>query len=170
MQLSGFCREIKVPSWGTSRRINEGSREFKSLLLGFCQGKNRIADKGRIRNIQFPTVRYLAPYISRGILARGNASKISTPNLVILDAALTGNKTYNIGALIAQSLSTNSVKGPFYGGIIASRLLSYSGLSLDPTDIKFRNSRLDFHSMKFHHFVTRSSTIDNMFYELFICF
>ena len=136
MRLSEFCREIKVPSWGTSRTIKEDSREFKFLLLGFCQGNNRITNKGRIRNIQFPAVRYLAYYISRGILARGNASKISTPDLVILDAALTGNKTYNIGALIAQRLSTNSVKGPFYGGIIASRLLSYSGLSIDPTDIK----------------------------------
>ena len=93
---------------------------------------------------------------SRGILARGNASKISTPDLVILDAALTGNRSYNISALIAQHLSTNSVKGPFYGGSIASCLLSYSGLSLDPTDIKFPDSRLYLHSMKSHHFVTRS--------------
>ena len=114
--------------------LAEDSREFKSLFLGFCQGKNYIADKGRIQNIQFPAVRYLAHYISRGILARGNASKISTPDLVIL--------------------STNSVKGPFYGGFIASRWLSYSGLSIDPTDIKFSDSRLDLHSMKLHHFVT----------------
>ena len=58
------------------------------------------------------------------------------------------------------------MKGPFYGGIIASRMLAYSGLSIDPTDIKFSDSKLDLHSMKLHHFVTRSSTIDNIFYEL----
>ena len=53
MRLSEFCREIKVPSWGTSGRIKEDSREFKSLFLGFCQGKNRIADKGRIKIFNF---------------------------------------------------------------------------------------------------------------------
>ena len=45
-------------------------------------------------------------------------------DLAILAAAINCDETYNIGALIARRLSTNKVRGPIYGGIIASIMLA----------------------------------------------
>ena len=91
--------------------------------------------RGKIQNIQFPELMYLAYNISRGVIARENAWKITYRILAIMRATTFGVPSYNIGAIIARRLDTNGVKGPLFGGVIASRILSWAGMEPRPDDV-----------------------------------
>jgi hypothetical protein len=62
-----------------------------------------------------------------------------------LVAALTGSTPYHLGALIARRLAS---KGPIFGEIVASRIIAYLGLHVDPSDEKLTPIKLDIASMK----------------------
>jgi hypothetical protein len=113
-----------------------------------------------------PSIRYFAYYISKCVLARKNASKLSVYDLAFLSAALRCDRTYNLGAMIAFRLSTNREKGGVCGGLIASRLLAMHGVGPHHFDIQLPIERLDLNSMISHQFISRWSTIDNLSYEL----
>ena len=74
---------------------------------------SRVAQRGKIRNIQLPVIRYFTYYLATSILGRENTSNISNYHLAFLDAALNNSTKYNLGALIARRLSA---RGPIYGG------------------------------------------------------
>ena len=57
----------------------------------------------------------------------------------------------NLGAIIARRLAT---KGPIYGGIIATCVISYLELSPSPNDVLMPSQRLDLNAMKVHQFFT----------------
>jgi len=124
---------------------------------------DRIAQRGKIRNIQLPAIRYFAYYLATSILGRENTSNISNYHLAFLAAALNGNTSYNLGALIARRLAA---RGPIYGGIIASRIIADLGLSVDPNDELLAPQRLDLAAMKVHHFVTANSCAANLVYRM----
>ncbi|KAK1684352.1 hypothetical protein QYE76_045200 [Lolium multiflorum] len=126
-------------------------------------GVNTISNRGKIRNIQLPAIKYFAYYIGTSILGRENTSNISSYHLGFLIAALTGDTPYHLGALVARRLSN---KGPIFGGIIASRILAYLELPLDPNDVKIAPMRLDIAAMKSHQFVTADSRLDNIVYRV----
>ena len=54
---------------------------------------NRITDKVRILNIQFPAIRYFTYYLARGILDRDNTRNITNLHLAILVAAINKDTT-----------------------------------------------------------------------------
>jgi hypothetical protein len=112
---------------------------------------DRIAQRGKIRNIQLPTIRYFAYYLSTSILGRENTSNISNYHLAFLATALHIGKKYNLGALITHRLAA---RGPIYGGIIVVRIIAALGLSIAPNDTLLVPQRLDLDAMKLHHFVT----------------
>ena len=115
---------------------------------------DRTAQRGKIRNIQLPAIRYFTYYLATSILGRDNTNNISNYHLAFLAAALTGNISYNLGALIARRLAAD---GPIYGGIVASRVAAYLGLPIDPSDELLTPFRLDLAAMKDHQFGTTNS-------------
>jgi hypothetical protein len=123
---------------------------------------DRIAQRGKIRNIQLPAIRYFAYYLSTSILGRENTSNISNYHLAFLATALDVSKRYNLSALIARRLAA---RGPIYGGIIVARIVAALGLSIAPNDILLVPQRLDLAAMKLHHFVTANSCARKLVYR-----
>ena len=124
---------------------------------------SRAAQRGKIRNIQLPAIRYFTYYLATSILGRENTSNISHYHLAFLDAALNNSTKYNLGALIARRLNA---RGPIYGGIIAARIVASLGLSVDPNDVLLEPQRLDLLAMKLHKFVTAKSCAGNLVYRM----
>ncbi|KAK1645439.1 hypothetical protein QYE76_063244 [Lolium multiflorum] len=163
MKLKDFCTALDIAPVGTAKRIESNPKELLELYRGITNDDCRTIQRGKIRNIQLPTIKYFAYYLATSILGRENTSNISSYHLAFLIAALTGETPYHLGALVARRLSN---KGPIYGGIIASRILAHLELPLDPTDVKITPIRLDIAAMKSHQFVTADSSLDNIIYRM----
>ncbi|KAK1694463.1 hypothetical protein QYE76_011160 [Lolium multiflorum] len=163
MELEEFCRALDIAPVGTARRIDDNPRDLLELYRGITDDDCRTIQRGKIRNIQLPAIKYFAYYIATSILGRENTSNISSYHLAFLNAALTGQTSYHLGSLIARRLSN---RGPIFGGTIALRILTHLRLPLDPNDVPLTPRRLDIAAMKSHHFVTTDSTVDNMVYRM----
>ncbi|KAK1648150.1 hypothetical protein QYE76_065955 [Lolium multiflorum] len=163
MKLENFCAALGIVPVGTARKIEDNPRELLELYRGITNDDCRTIQRGKIRNIQLPAIKYFAYYIGTSILGRENTSNISSYHLGFLIAALTGETPYHLGALVARRLSN---KGPIFGGIIASRVLAYLELPLDPNDVKIAPMRLDIAAVKSHQFVTADSRLDNIVYRV----
>ncbi|KAK1646265.1 hypothetical protein QYE76_064070 [Lolium multiflorum] len=163
MELEEFCRALDIAPVGTARRIDDNPRDLLELYRGITEDDCRTIQRGKIRNIQLPAIKYFAYYIATSILGRENTSNISSYHLAFLNAALTGQTLYHLGSLIARRLSS---RGPIFGGTIALRILTHLRLPLDSNDVPLTPRRLDIAAMKSHHFVTTDSTIDNMVYRM----
>ncbi|KAK1626428.1 hypothetical protein QYE76_000743 [Lolium multiflorum] len=165
--LANYSFNGKVPKKlgdpGTARKIEDNPKELLELYRGITNDDCRTIQRGKIRNIQLPAIKYFAYYIGTSILGRENTSNISSYHLGFLIAALTGDTPYHLGALVARRLSN---KGPIFGGIIASRVLAYLELPLDPNDVKITPMRLDIAAMKSHQFVTTDSSLDKIVYRI----
>jgi hypothetical protein len=123
-----FCAAIRVPQWGSRKRMKERPRPLMDLYGEICQGKSFTGEGGKIRNIHFPSIRYFTYFITKCVLARKAASKLSCCDLAFIAAALRGDRTYNLDALIDFCLDANREKGGICGGLVASRLLALHGL------------------------------------------
>ncbi|KAK1607099.1 hypothetical protein QYE76_030772 [Lolium multiflorum] len=163
MKLEIFCAALGIVPVGTARKIEDNPKELLELYRGITNDDCRTIQRGKIRNIQLPAIKYFAYYIGTSILGRENTSNISSYHLGFLIAALTGDTPYHLGALVARRLSN---KGPIFGGIIASRVLAYLELPLDPNDVKITPMRLDIAAMKSHQFVTTDSSLDKIVYRI----
>ncbi|KAK1608521.1 hypothetical protein QYE76_032194 [Lolium multiflorum] len=163
MKLEEFCRALGIAPVGTARRIDDNPRDLLELYRGITGDDCRTIQRGKIRNIQLPAIKYFAYYIATSILGRENTSNISSYHLAFLNAALTGETSYHLGSLIARRLSS---RGPIFGGTIALRILTHLEIPLDSNDVPLTPRRLDIAAMKSHHFVTTDSTIDNMVYRM----
>ncbi|KAK1667757.1 hypothetical protein QYE76_055916 [Lolium multiflorum] len=163
MELEEFCRALDIVPVGTARRIDDNPRDLLELYRGITEDDCHTIQRGKIRNIQLPAIKYFAYYIATSILGRENTSNISSYHLAFLNAALTGETSYHLGSLIARRLSS---RGPIFGGTIALRILTHLRLPLDSNDVPLTPRRLDIAAMKSHHFVTTDSTIDNMVYRM----
>ncbi|KAK1600943.1 hypothetical protein QYE76_017782 [Lolium multiflorum] len=161
MECEEFCRALDIAPVGTARRIDDNPRDLLELYRGITEDDCRTIQRGKIRNIQLPAIKYFAYYIAT--LGRENTSNISSYHLAFLNAALTGQTPYHLGSLIARRLSS---RGPIFGGTIALRILTHLRLPLDSNDVPLTPRRLDIAAMKSHHFVTTDSTIDNMVYRM----
>ncbi|KAK1613085.1 hypothetical protein QYE76_036758 [Lolium multiflorum] len=161
-----MCRrglEGGAPPCGTSKKIENRPKALTELYREITNDDDRAIQRGKIRNIQLPAIRYFAYYLATSILGRENTRNISSYHLAFLVAALTGSTPYHLGALIARRLSS---KGPIYGGIIASRIIARLGLSIDPNDEILTPVRLDIAAMKSHQFVTTDSNLENIVYRM----
>jgi hypothetical protein len=133
------------------------------LYRGVTNDDDRIAQRGKIRNIQLPAIRYFPYYLATSILGRENTSNIANYHLAFLAIALDVSKKYNLGALIARRLAA---RGPIYGGIIAAHIVAALGLYIAPNDILLVPQRLDLAAMKLHHFVTANSCAGKLVYRM----
>jgi hypothetical protein len=163
MKLEEFCFALGIAPVGTARRIDDNPRDLLELYRGITGDDCRTIQRGKIRNIQLPAIKYFAYYIGTSILGRENTSNISSYHLAFLNVALTGETPYHLGSLIARRLSS---RGPIFGGTIALRILTHLDIPLDSNDVPLTPRRLDIAAMKSHHFVTTDSTIDNMVYRM----
>ncbi|KAK1614691.1 hypothetical protein QYE76_020208 [Lolium multiflorum] len=163
MKLKDFCAALDIAPAGTARKIEDNPRVLLELYREITNDDCRTIQRGKIRNIQLPAIKYFAYYLATSILGRENTSNISSYHLAFLIAALTGETPYHLGSVIARRLSN---KGPIYGGIIASRILARLDLPLDPTDVEIPPVRLDIAAMKSHQFVTVDSSMDNIVYRM----
>ena len=164
MSLAEFCDVIGVRNVGKTTKMNVQPYELKSLFASLCSKDPREIHRGKISSILFPHIRYFTYYIARGVLARDNTCNISAPDLAILAAALLGDNTYNIGALIARRLVANNGKGPHFGGIYATLILEHLGCTVRTDDTPFSFISFDLTAMKRHEFVTRTSEFGNLVY------
>jgi hypothetical protein len=136
------------------------------LYEEICQGRSFSGESGEIRNIHFPSIRYFAYFVTKCVLARKVANKLSSYDLAFIDAALRCDRTYNLGALIAFHLDANREKGGVCGGLIASLLLALHGVVPHVLDLQFPVERLDFNSMLLHKFFSPHACLDNLSFEI----
>jgi hypothetical protein len=151
-----FCATIRVPQWGSRERMKERPRPLMDLYEEICQGRSFLGESGKIRNIHFPSIRYFAYFITKCVLARKVASKLSSCDLAFIAATLRRDWTYNLRALIAFYLDANHEKGGICGGLIASRLLAFHGVVPHILDLQFPIERLDFNSVAYLCFICAS--------------
>ncbi|KAE8777384.1 hypothetical protein D1007_49859 [Hordeum vulgare] len=163
-EFDNLCAAAGVRNVGKTTQMKVQPYELKSLFASLCTKDPRDIHRGKISNILFPHIRYFAYYISQGVLARDNTSNILAPDLAILAAALLGDNTYNIGALIARRFVANSGKGTHFGGIYATLILEHLGRTVRADDVPFPYINFDLTAMKRHEFVTRTSEFGNLVY------
>jgi hypothetical protein len=161
-----FCSAIKVPQWGSRRKIKERPRPLMDLYEEIFQGRSFSDESGKIKSIHLPSIRYFAYFIAKYVLVRKTANKLSSYDLAFISAALRHDRTYNLGALIAFCIATNCEKAGVCGGLIASRLLALHGVVPHDLDIQFPIERLDLNSIIQHKFVSSWADLNNLSYEI----
>src|SRR4051812_3122155 len=132
MTLKKFCDILGIVMAGMVKKIQARPANMLELHRGVTNDDDRIAQRGKIRNIQLPAIKYFAYYLATSIIVRENTSNISNYHLAFLAAALNNETRYNLGSLIARRLAA---RGPICGGIIATRVVVALELSVDPNDI-----------------------------------
>jgi hypothetical protein len=163
MYLGRFCDILGIPMFGTAKKMLNQPTDLLELYRGVTNDDDRTAQRGKIRNIQLPTIRYFTYYLATSVLGRGNTSNISNYHLAFLATALHVSRKYNLGAIIARRLAA---RGPTYGGIIAARIVAALELPIAPHDILLTPPRLDLAAMKLHHFVTANSCAGKLVYRM----
>src|SRR4051812_42719176 len=123
---------------------------MKTLFNSLCSQETRDIQRSKISSILFPHLRYFAYFIARGVLARDNTSNSSAPDISILANALSGERKYNVGALIARRLATNGYKGDLFGGVYATLILESLNGTPHPGDKPFTYLSSDLAAMKRH--------------------
>ena len=78
------------------------------------------------------------------------------PDLSILRSAVLEDKSYNLGAIVARRLHLNRFNGDFFGGIYATRIANFLGITIHEDDIELPPDYLDYEAMVRHHFVERN--------------
>jgi hypothetical protein len=158
MSLERFCSILGIAMFGTAKKIKNRPADLLELYRGVTNDDDRTAQRGKIRNIQLPTIRYFAYYLA--------TSNISNYHLAFLATALDVSKKYNLDALIARRLAA---RRPIYGGIIVACIAAALGLYVAPNDTLLVPQRLDLAAMKIHHFVTANSCAGSLVYRMLFC-
>ena len=88
-----FCEVIRVEQWGTCEKIKGYPRPLTDLYAEISDGRSFTKENGKICNIHLPSIRYFSLFISKCVLARKVASKLSAHDLAFLAAALRKDRT-----------------------------------------------------------------------------
>ena len=120
MSLYDFCNVCKIPFEGS---ISEPRpRDMEDFISAITVGGERGVSKARATNVHFHVLRYYSLFAGRCLVGRGDSGSLGAPDLAILRHALFADRTFSMGAIVAQRLNLNHSKGPIFGGIYASRL------------------------------------------------
>ena len=84
--------------------------------------------------------------------------------MILIHTALTGERSYNLGAIVARRLQQNANSGYFYGRIYATCLARGLGVSHFPFDPILPTQYLDFDALKSHKIL--KGKIHNFTYNL----
>src|SRR3954470_4862175 len=104
LPFADFCEAIRVPQWGSCEKIKERPMSLVDLYAEICQDFDFSKESGKIRNIQLPAIRNFSYFITKCVLARKAARKLSYFDLAFIAAALNRNSSYSLGALILHHL------------------------------------------------------------------
>jgi len=107
-------------------------------------------------SIHFPVVHYFALFIGRCINGKHDHSHLCASNLSVLKCAVLGDKRYNLGANIARRLHLNAKDGDLFGGIYATRLANFLGVSIRGNDIELPPAFLDYNALVRCQFLERN--------------
>jgi hypothetical protein len=77
MKLKDFCVALNIAPVGTAKKIEDNPKALVELYRGITNDDSRTIQRGKIRNIQLPAIRYFAYYLATSILGRENTSNIS---------------------------------------------------------------------------------------------
>ena len=148
ISLERFAQHCEIPFWGS---LDEPPRsEFQAFLASLCYGETRGVIQGRIKSIHFPAIQYFALFNGKYIVGKQDCTTLCAPDLSLIRAALTGDKIYNLGAIVARRLEHYANSGYFYGGIYVTRLARELGVSPLPFDPIIPMQYLDIDAMKNH--------------------
>ena len=67
-----------------------------------------------------------------------------------------GDKSYNLGSIVARRLHLNRFNGDFFGGIYATLVANFLGITIREDDIELPPAYLDYEAMVRHQFVVRN--------------
>ena len=119
-------------------------------------GESRDITQATIGSIHFPAIHYFVLFIGRCITAKDEACHMCVPNLSVLKSDAFGDKHYNLGAIVARRLHLNRFNGDFFGGIYATRLANFLGVTIREDDIELPPAYLDYNAMVIHQFLERN--------------
>lgn len=146
--LEEFCAAIRVPYTGSLDRSRSHNSSFEEFYHSLCVGEVRDLQRGKLTSIQYPSVHYFAIFISRCLLPKGNPTNTCAPDMCVLHSALTGDRSFNLGAIIARRIHENRQSGAFYYGIYTTLLAEHFRIPIrDSIDHQLPNDRLDFFTM-----------------------
>ena len=154
MDLEDFNIACKLLQWGNVSEPRKS--EFKDFLASIIVGESREITQATIGSIHFPAIHYFALFIGRCINGKDEACHMCVPDLSILRSAVLGDKSYNLGAIVARRLHHNRFNGHFFGGIYATRLADFLEIPIRGDDIELPPAYLDYNAMVRHQFVERN--------------
>ena len=131
--------------------------EFRNFLASITVGESRDIAQATIGSIHFPAIHYFALFIGRCINGKDEACHMCVPDLSILRSVVLGDKSYNLGAIVARRLNHNRFNGDFFGGIYATRLANFLEVPIREYDVELPNVYLDYNAMVHHQFVERNN-------------
>ena len=106
ISLERFAHLYKIPFRGS---LDEPPRsEFEILLTSLCFGETRGVMQGRIKSIHFPAIQYFALFNGKCIVGKQDCSTLCALDLSLIHTALTGDTSYNLGAIVARRLQHNA--------------------------------------------------------------
>ena len=154
MDLEDFNTACKLPRWGSASEPRKS--EFRNFLASITVGKSKDITQATIGSIHFPAIHYFALFIGRCINGKDEACHMCVPDLSILRSVVLGDKSYNLGAIVARTLHHNRFNGDFFGGIYATRLADFLGVDIHEDDIESPPTYLDYNAMVHHQFIERN--------------
>ena len=141
MDLEDFNRICKIPEGGS---INDPSKSsVRDFVSSITVGENRDITQATIGSIHFPALHYLALFIGRCVNGKGAHCHLFASDLSILKRAVTYDGSFNTGAIIERRLNKNASEGDFFGGVYATRLANFLGVSIRPEDPPLCTTFLD---------------------------
>jgi hypothetical protein len=121
MLLTEFSSIFGLGAFGADKKISNSPAELAEVYREVTGDDTRSSQRGKIRNIQFPVVRYFAYFLITSILGRENTSNISNHHLAFLDAAINESPKYNLGSLMLDGCQQ---KVPVMVGLLLHVLFS----------------------------------------------
>ncbi len=101
--LQDFCNVCKLPYVGDIR--DPRPRDLEDFIGTIVVGEERGVSRARTASIHFPVLRYFSLFVGKCLIGRGEAGSLSSPDLAVLHEGLYSNKTYSLGAIVAQRLN-----------------------------------------------------------------
>jgi hypothetical protein len=102
MSLSAFSLAGTLPFWGS---LDEPSMaEYEAFLSSICHGEGRGVTQARIKSIHFPAIQYYALFNGKCVVGKQDCSTLCSHDLSLIHTAVTGEKRYNLGAIVARRL------------------------------------------------------------------
>ena len=125
------------------------------FFSGITVRETRDITQATMGSIHFPALHYFALFIGGCINGKIEHCHLCAPDLSILKSAVTGDRSFNMGAIIARRLNNNAIDGDFFGGIHATRLANFLGVSNRSGDPPLRTAYLDRVALTRYQFLER---------------